>query len=232
MNRRLPVRTSKTVSRAKPSAVGTLRTIALPSPKFGRTKTIVAALQGRKTVREISEKKLSPQMISNLLWAANGVNRKVGPFGTPGRTAGSASNAQEIEIYAALSEGIFLYEPNKHRLIPVVEGDFRSLAIGAGQGTWGAKAPIRLIYVVNLEKFGTAGFQEPGLKDPETQKSYYYVDTGLIAGNVYLFAASQGLASWFHNCNKTGLVVPLQLRAGRRALFGQTVGYPEAGGTR
>ena len=72
----------------------------------------------------------------------------------------------------------------------------------------------------------TSGYQEPGLQNPEIQKSYYYVDTGLIAGNVYLFAASQGLAPWFHNCNKPGLTAKLNLRADQRVLFGHTVGYP------
>jgi nitroreductase len=72
----------------------------------------------------------------------------------------------------------------------------------------------------------TTGYQEPGLQDPDIQKSYYFVDTGLIAGNVYLFAASRGLASWFHNCNKPVLAEKLKLRADQRVLFGQTVGYP------
>jgi hypothetical protein len=71
----------------------------------------------------------------------------------------------------------------------------------------------------------TSGFQEPGLHDPEVQKSYYYVDTGLIAGNVYLFAASQGLAAWFHNCDRVDLAKRLGLRADQRVLFGQSVGY-------
>ena len=85
---------------------------------------------------------------------------------------------------------------------------------------------MRLVYVVDIEKFRKAGFQEPGLHDPETQKAYYYVDTGLIAGNVYLFAASQGLAAWFHNCNRAMLSRILKLRKDQRVLFGQTVGYP------
>jgi hypothetical protein len=64
------------------------------------------------------------------------------------------------------------------------------------------------------------------LKDPDIQKSYYNVATGLIAGNVYLFAASQGLAAWFHNCDKAGLATALKLRPEQRVLYAQTVGYP------
>jgi hypothetical protein len=166
-------------------------------------------------------------MLANLLWSACGVNRKRGPFGTPGRTAASASNSQEIEVYVALPEGVYIYEPVPHRLLPVLAGDLRSFAIGKGQGKAGAKAPVRLIYVVDIDRFSKAGFQEPGLWDLETQKAYYHVDTGLIAGNVYLFASSQGLATWFHNCDKAELTTRLGLRKDQRVLFGQTVGYPE-----
>jgi nitroreductase len=168
------------------------------------------------------------QILSDLLWSANGVNRKKGPFGIPGRTAASASNSQEIDVYVALQEATYLYDAIHHTLIPVVEGDLRSLAIGKGQQSFGDKAPVRLIYVADLNKLAhTAGYQEPGLQDPEIQKSYYYADTGLIAGNVYLFAASKGLASWFHNCNKPEVKAKLSLRPDQIPTFGQTIGYPE-----
>jgi len=200
---------------------------ALLKPKLDNGKSVLKALQQRKTIREISDKQLSLQTLSNLLWAACGVNRKKGPFGIPGRTAATASNSQEIDLYIALQEGTYFYDAFHHRLIPIVAGDLRILAIGQGQANFGAKAPVRLIYVADINKLSnTSGYQEPGLQNPEIQKSYYYVDTGLIAGNVYLFAASQGLASWFHNCNKPGLTAKLNLRADQRVLFGQTVGYP------
>jgi hypothetical protein len=183
-------------------------------------------LKARQTIRTIGDRKLSLRVLSNLLWSACGVNRKKGPFGVPGRTAASASNSQEIDVYVAVPEGVYLYEPAHHRLALVTTEDVRAMAIGQGQGPAGAQAPVRLIYVVDIQKFSTAGFQEPGLWDIETQKSYYYVDTGLIAGNVYLFAASQGLATWFHNCNRAELSTRLRLRKNQRALFAQTVGYP------
>jgi len=202
-----------------------LPAITLLKPARGRSVSVYSSLRERKTIRSIGKKELSPQMLSNLLWAACGVNRKEGPFGVPGITAASASNSQEIDLYVALKEGVYLYDSAGHRLVPVVAGDLRALAIGRGQGSAGAEAPVRLIYVVDIEKFGRAGFQEPGLKDSETQKAYYFVDTGLIAGNVYLFAASQGLAAWFHNCDKAALAKELKLRPGQRVLFGQTIGY-------
>ena len=88
---------------------------------------------------------------------------------------------------------------------------------------------MSLIFVADIAKFGKARLQEPGLRDPEIQKSYYNVATGLIAGNVYLFAASQGLAAWFHNCNKAALAEELKLRPEQRVLYAQTVGYPAKG---
>jgi nitroreductase len=136
--------------------------IELPAPAWSRGKRLLETFKRRRTIREVSEKTLPMQVLANLLWAANGVNR----------------------------------------------------------------SPVRLIYVVDVDRLiNTAGFPEPGLKDPDVQRSYYYVDTGLIAANVYLFAASTGLAAWFHNCDKTALSKKLDLRANQRVLFAQTVGY-------
>ena len=201
--------------------------LELPKPAAGRGMSVFKALSRRKTTREIGDRKLSLQQLSNLLWAACGVNRKTGPFEIPGRTAASASNSQEIDLYVATEHGVYLYDAIHHKLDPVVAGDLRVLAIGAGQSGFIMKAPVQLIYVADVDRLvHTSGYQEPGLQDPEVQKSYYFVDTGLIAGNVYLFAASQGLAAWFHNCNKPALAEKLNLRADQRVLFGQTVGYP------
>ena len=208
------------ISRQKPMK------LELPKPSAFSGKTLCQSLKKRKTVREISDREIPLQVLSNLLWAAMGVNRKSGPFGITGRTAASASNSQEIDLYVAMQDAIYLYDPFQHRLDPVVVGDLRKHAIGRGQANFGDRAPIRLIFVADLHRLThTKGFQEPGLKDPEVQKSYYFVDTGLIAGNVYLFAAAQGLAAWFHNCDKPALRTFLKLRDDQRVLFGQTVGY-------
>jgi hypothetical protein len=205
-----------------------VKTIELPKPKeLGKT-SVFAALKARRTVREISAKKLPLQLLSNLLWAAFGVNRKKGPFGIPGRTAASASNSQEIDLYVALADGVYLYEASPHRLVPVLAEDLRCLAINKGQGDLGADAPLRIIYVVDLDRLThSKGYQEPGLQDAEVQKSYYFVDTGLIAGNVDIYAASQGLTAWFHNCQKAALAEKLKLNSNQRVLFAQTVGWPE-----
>jgi nitroreductase len=209
------------------SAIGDMQPIALPEPVFDGCGTVFEALKLRRTCRSISDKKIPLQILSDILWAAQGVNRVKGPFGGPGRTAGSASNSQEICVYVAREEGTYLYEPDSHKMNPVAAGDSRALAIGPGQGRAGANAPIRFIYVVDIDRFKNAGFQEPGLYDPEIQKSYYFVDAGLIAQNVYLATSSLGLVSWFHNCNKAELANVLKLKPNQRALFGHTIGYAD-----
>jgi hypothetical protein len=209
-----------------PGSAQDLQPIILPKPRKEGGKSVLAALWERKTTRSISEEKLPPQMLSNLLWAAWGVNRENGPSGRVGRTAASASNSQEIDLYVVLPDGIYLYEAGPHQLAPVVAGDHREMLGRRGRGGGAAKAPVNLVFVVDIAKYSKGTPQEPGLKDPEIQKSYYNVATGLIAGNVYLFAASQGLAAWFHNCNKAGLATKLGLRPEQRVLYAQTVGFP------
>jgi len=205
-----------------------MKPIKLPSPKELNKKTVLAALKARKTVREISGKKLPLQLLSDLLWAGYGVNRKKGPFGIPGRTAGSASNSQEIDLYVALADGVYLYDAIPHRLTPVVAEDLRRLTNNEGQDSVAPDAPVGIIYVVDLDKLvHSKGFQEPGLVDTDIQKSYYYVDTGLIAGNVAVFAASQGLTAWFHNCQREALAEKLKLSSSQRVLFAQTIGWPK-----
>ena len=205
------------------SAPGTLQPITLPKPETDGGKSVLAALQVRKTVRNLRDEKLPPQVLSNVLWSAFGVNRAEGSFGKPGRTAASASNSQEIDLYVALAEGVYLYEALPHRLTPVVAGDFRALAGRRGAAT----APVNIFFVADLSRYDTgSGQPDRSIGNPEVQKSYYYVATGLIASNIYLFAASQGLGAWFHNCNREGAAKELKLRADQKVLFAQTVGYP------
>lgn len=205
------------------SDVGDLEPITLPEPEKEGGISVLAALQQRRTTRNISTKKLPPQVLSNLLWAAFGINRKRASFDKPGRTAPSASNSQEIDLYVALPEGVYLYEAVSHRLIPIIAGDFRARAGRRGAAT----APVNIFYVVDLTRYDLgSGQPDRSIGDPEVQKSYYYTDTGFIAQNVYLFAASQGLAAWFHNCDKKNTVKEFKLRPEQRVLFAQSVGYP------
>ncbi len=200
-----------------------LQPITLLKPRTDGGKSVLAALRERKTTRTIRAETLPPQLLSDLLWAAFGVNREKASFGKAGRTAASASNSQEIDLYVALAEGVYRYEAVPHRLAPVVAGDFRSRAGRRAAAT----APVNIFFVVDLTRYDTgSGQPDRSIGDPEVQKSYYYTDTGLIAANVYLFAASQGLAAWFHNCNKEATAKEFKLRPEQRVLFAQTVGYP------
>lgn len=203
-----------------------LQPIDLPAAADGPACTIHEAFARRHTQREISARPLTLTQLASLLWAACGVNRSIGPFDAPGRTAASASNSQEIELYVGLDSGYFLYQALAHRLAPVAAGDRRALAMNTRQGL-GSVAPVQLIYVADLQRLThTAGFDEPGLHDAQIRKSYIYVDTGIIAGNVYLYAAAQGLASWFHNCEREALTTTLALRPEQRVLYTHSVGWP------
>jgi hypothetical protein len=202
--------------------------IALPPPGVERDRTVFDALAQRRTTRRISNAPLPLQVLSNLLWCAWGINRPVATAGLPGRTAASASNSQEIDLYVALPDRAWLYDAARHVLLPVVEGDLRAGALTPGQRGVAASAPVQLIFVADLDRLTySRGYQEPGLQDPDVQLSYAHVATGMIAGNVHLFAAAQELAAWFHNCDRPGLAHRLRLGPAQRVLFAQSVGYPE-----
>lgn len=226
MNRRTFLKTVPAVAvlaRTASLPAQDLKPIMLVKSQKDGGKSVLAALQERKTTRNISEKRLPPQVLSNLLWAAFGVNREKASFGKPGRTAASASNSQEIDLYVALPEGVYLYEAIPHRLTPVVAGDFRARSGRRSAAT----APVNIFYVVDRTRYDEGpGQPDRNIGDPEVQKSYYYVATGLIAANVYLFAASQGLAAHFHNCDKQNTAREFKLRPEQSVLFSQTVGYP------
>jgi len=200
-----------------------LQTIVLPKPEKEGGKSVLASLQERKTNRTISSKELPMQVISNLMWAGFGINRDSGGFGKKGRTAPSASNSQEIDLYVALPTGVYLYDALKHSLLPVVAGDFRARSTRSGAAT----APLNIFYITDLSRYDLGPTQpDSGIGDPEVQKSYYFTDTGFIAQNIYLFAASFGLAAWFHNCDKENTITEFKLKPTQRVLFAQTVGYP------
>jgi nitroreductase len=198
--------------------------IVLPKPENDGGKSVLSSLLARKTTRTISSKELPIQVISNLLWAAFGVNRDTMALGKKGRTAPSASNSQEIDLYVVFPNKVYIYEATKHSLIPVAEGDFRARSGRRGAAT----APLNIFYIVDTSKYDLGPTQpDRSIGDPEVQKSYYFADTGFIAQNVYLFAASFGLAAWFHNCDKENTIREFKLKPTQRVLFAQTIGYPE-----
>jgi len=232
-----------------------LQPIVLPAPQKTGGMPLMEALNLRQTNRSMTEEKLPPQMLSNLLWAAFGVNRPEGqgPRGKVGRTAPSAMNMQEIDLYVAMPEGVYLYEAIPHKLSPVVARDIRSIAARRPEM---AKAPVILIFVTDTDKkpaprpqgqppgtppSGTpppqppTGMQAPGVKPqgppagtpaPGAFPSFGEVDGGFIGQNVYLFCASAGLATCFHGTDREGLAKAMNLRDAQKVLYAQTVGYP------
>jgi hypothetical protein len=195
--------------------------IALAPPRLERLAPLADAFRLRRTEHRFASRMLEPQLLSDLLWAACG--RQAGAD----FLAASASQGQEIDIFVALEQGLYLYEPERARLAPVLSGDWRPLAVAEGLARTGDAAPVRLVYVADVERLAhTDSRRGPPIQDPETQKAYSLVDCGIVAAHVFLFAAASGLAAWFHECDRAALAKRLPLRAGRRVLFAQTVGYP------
>ena len=185
--------------------------ILLPKPQTEGGKPLMEALRLRQSTREYSPKKLSPQMLSNLLWAAFGTNRPDGR-----RTAPSANNRQEITVYAALADGLYRYDATAHRLDPVLDQDVRA---ATGTQDFVAGAPLNLVFVADLGKrSGT----------PEDQAFYTGADTGFISQNVYLFCASEGLATVVRaGVDRAALAKLMKLGENQRITLVQTVGYPK-----
>jgi hypothetical protein len=201
--------------------------IVLPEVMKSGGKTLLEALQLRQTHRTIGSREIPLQVLSNLLWAAFGVNREKAFLNKLGRTAPSASNSQEIDLYVALKRGLYLYEAIPHQLTPISSGDFSTLSGQGGASKLTKHTPVNIFYVVDVSRYDLGPDQpDPSIGDPEVQKSYYYTDTGFIAQNINLFAASEGLATWFHNCDKDSIRPGFNLRPSQRVLFAQTVGYP------
>jgi nitroreductase len=216
-----------------------LKPIVLPKPQVTGGMPLMDALSARKTTREFGADKLPLQTLSNLLWAAFGVNRAemAGRAPKPGRTAPSAMNLQEIDLYVAFPEGVYLYEAVPHQLVPVVAKDVRALTNrNAAAGT----AALCLIFVEDLDKRPAApakpqaagappaGGPPAGKPQPSpTQTTSGEVDSGFIGQNVYLFCASSGLNAWFYGTNREDVAKALSLRPGQRVLYGQAVGFPK-----
>jgi nitroreductase len=186
-----------------------LKPVALPTPQTSGGKPLMQVLKERKSVRDFGPEALSKQTISNLLWAAWGINREDGR-----RTAPSASNRQEIDVYAIMADGAYLYDAQANALKPVTRSDLRKLA---GTQPYPADAPLNLIYVADTAKLGG---------DDAARLATANADTGFIAQNVYLFCASEGLGTVVRgSVNRDDLGKALNLRAGQRIILAQTVGY-------
>jgi nitroreductase len=175
---------ANTATGAAPQPViGAGEVIKLSKPDLKKGAAMMEALSKRRTDRNLSDKKLTLQQLSEVLWAADGVNRPDGK-----RTSPAAMAKYAVDIYAVLPEGVYLYDVAKHELSPIVKGDFRK---ESGMQDFVYIAPVNLVYVLNLKNW-----QDISRPIPEQKRDRWIaVELGCIAQNVHLYCASEGLGT-------------------------------------
>lgn len=201
------------ISVAFSSGTAFCKDVVLPPPDKTGGKPLMAALQERQSIRSYTDKAIPLEILSSLLWAAQGVNRE----DTDYRTAPTSRNSNEIEIYVILPEAAYRYEPETHTLHTVVPGDLRAFT---GTQEFVGRAPLNLVYVVDQSK-------QPGDFSAQRKLTTACADAGFIGQNVYLFCASSGLGTVFRAMlNADQLHQFLKLPAFKKVLYAQSVGYP------
>ncbi|MDL2296963.1 SagB/ThcOx family dehydrogenase [Bacteroidales bacterium OttesenSCG-928-E04] len=184
--------------------------IKLPAPNKKGGKPLMEALAERKSNREFADKALSEQQLSDLLWAANGISREDGR-----KTAPSARNMQQIEIYIFLEKGTYLYDAKENKLTMMKGGDNRKEVTSQ---SFAQTAPALLVFVANYDKMGNM--------DDEARNMYGATDCGNVSQNVYLYCSSTGL-----NTVAIGYInreaIQKLLGYNGKAILGQVVGFPK-----
>lgn len=187
--------------------------VQLPPPRLDRGLPLMRALQERRTIREYSPKPLPLLVLSELLWAGCGVNRPESGH----RTAPTAMNSQEIDIYVATAEALYLYEAKSHQLKPILAEDIR---LQTGGQDFVKQAPLALIFVADLSRMVKA--------EPSQRERYAGIDTGYVSQNIYLYCAAEGLATVVHEVtDRKILAEKMRLRPDQRIVLAQSVGYPK-----
>ncbi len=194
------------------AVAGEIERIDLPAPDMEGGAPLMKALSLRHTSRSFSEEPLPLHVLSDLLWAASGINRPA----SGKRTAPTARNWQEIDIYVTMEDGLYLYDPEDHALVPVLAADIRG---ATGRQEFPARAPVNLVYVSDYDRMGDIPL--------ESKKFYSATDTGFIAQNVYLFCASSGLSTVVRGAvDREALEKAMRLPPERHVVLAHTVGYP------
>ncbi|WP_152555023.1 SagB/ThcOx family dehydrogenase [Desulfonatronum thiodismutans] len=184
----------------------------LPPPRTEGGMALMQALRERQSSRSFSDHTLSDQMLSDLLWATFGINRP----DSGRRTAPSARNWQEVDVYVVMQDSSYVYEPESHSLKLVAKGDLRALT---GRQEFAATAPMNLVFVADISRM--TGVSADGID------LYIGADVGFVSQNVYLFCASEGLATVVRaNLDRISLGKALNLAEHQRIVLAQTVGYP------
>jgi SagB-type dehydrogenase family enzyme len=190
-----------------------LKPIQLPPPQLEIGKPLMQALKLRQSSRSFASKPLPLQEMSNLLWAADGINRPE----SGKRTAPTAMNWQEVDVYVVLKDGAFLYDPKLHSLNPINSDDLRE---ATGRQSFTKEAPLNLVYVSDRARMTRASDEDKTL--------WGAADVGFVAQNVYLYCASQGLAVVVRGMvDRVKLATALKLRPEQKIILAQTVGHPK-----
>lgn len=189
-----------------------LKEIKLNNPDKNRGTSVMKALSDRHSDREYAAKELSIQDLSDLLWAANGINRPDGK-----RTAPSALNKQDIDVYVIMKEGAYLYDAKANSLQPVAKGDHRSAVAGAQDFV--KAAPVSLVLVSDLSRFGNITDQT---------KLMAAVDAGTVCQNINIFCSAAGLATVPRaSMDQAALKRILKLKDNQLPIMNNPVGYPK-----
>jgi nitroreductase len=189
--------------------------IGLPPPRMQGGGPLMDALKDRASCRSFRSQPLPQELLSDLLWSAFGVNRPA----IHGRTAPSADNWQEIAIYVAKADGLFVYQPADHGLLRLGTTDIRPQS--GLQPYAGGESPLDLVYV--------ADFARAADVPEEDRRLYCAANTGFIAENVYLFCASERIGTVVRGAiDRPRLAAAMSLRRNERVILAQSVGYPSA----
>jgi SagB-type dehydrogenase family enzyme len=189
-----------------------LKPVKLPPPRTDGGRPLMQVLKDRSSSRSFSNDTIPVQVLSDMLWAAWGINRPE----SGRRTAPSASNRQEIDVYVTTDNGVFVYDAVGHALNPVLAEDIRALT---GTQPYVKDAPVNLVYVADFSKMGNG--------DDNQKYSTASANTGFISENVYLYCASEGLATVVRgSVDKPTLEAAMKLRPEQKVILAQTVGYP------
>ncbi|UCG31491.1 MAG: SagB/ThcOx family dehydrogenase [candidate division WOR-3 bacterium] len=184
----------------------------LPEPRTTGGRPLMEVLRDRRSAREFSRKEIPLQMLSDMLWAAWGVNRPE----SGKRTAPSAVNWQEIDIYVASAKGLHVYNASEHSLRQVLSDDIRGFT---GTQEFVKDAPINFIFVADYARMGN--------RSQRDKDFYSAADAGFISQNVYLFCASEGLATVVRGAlNRGEMSKKMKLASEQKVILAQTVGYP------
>lgn len=189
--------------------------ISLPQPKIEAGMSVMQALEKRKTSRSFSDTNISPSQLSHILWAANGINRPE----SGGRTNPAALGVHSVEVYAVTAEGIYLYQPQKHTLQSIAEGDFR-MTTTTGQNFVG-QAPLTLVYVGNSSAWEASG----RVPSDDKQVLFDSIAAGAMAQSVALTAAAEGIGTCVRaSIDHDAFGEAARLQEGQTILLAQTLG--------